>query len=92
MFAAGPGHLKPVILKPVGRILVGACLATGDRIFATGSDSVSKTVFAILWLVFARQDLAILSPEGPHDNTCQLRVGCEIFGEFDLPRVPSLVA
>ena len=24
--------------------LVGACLATGDRIFATGSDSVSKTV------------------------------------------------
>ena len=24
-------------------VLVGACLATGDRIFATGSDSVSKT-------------------------------------------------
>ena len=26
-----------------GGSLVGACLATGDRIFATGSDSVSKT-------------------------------------------------
>ena len=107
----------PLRFSPV-RILVGACLATGDRIFAfaTGSDSVSKSVFAILWLFlldfraynhglkgtqkpktycdntsFAilsftrslivrsgpvwRQDLAVLSPEGPRDSTCQLRSG-----------------
>ena len=94
--------------------LVGACLATGDRIFATGSDSVSKTVlrscgcflldlsainhglkgpqkpktycdksmlrsylspsvFTVRSGPVWRQDFAILSPEGPRDNTCQLR-------------------
>ena len=31
-------------LGQVGALLVGACLATGDRIFATGSGSVSKIV------------------------------------------------
>ena len=95
-------------------ILVGACLATGDRILATGKDSVSKIVLrscgcflfdfrpynhglkgprspkniAIIAVlrsclsppVFVvrsgpvwQQDLAILSPEGPRDSTCQLR-------------------
>ena len=89
-------------------------LATGDRIFATGSDSVSKivlrscgrfllglsaynhglkglqkpktycdnsilrsylspSVFTVRSGPVWRQDLAILSPEGPRDNTCQLR-------------------
>ena len=85
--------------------LVGACLATGDRIFATGRDTDSKCVlrscacfclisgrvkraqkpkmfcdsssFAILSFTpiltvrsaVWRQDLAILSSEGPHDST-----------------------
>ena len=31
--------------------LVGACLAPGDRIFATGSGTVSKCVFAIVCLL-----------------------------------------
>ena len=30
--------------KSLVKALVGACLATGDRMFATGSDSVSKIV------------------------------------------------
>ena len=29
--------------------LIGACLATGNRIFATGSHSVSKIVLRFLW-------------------------------------------
>ena len=44
--------LRQVLAKLRGRAktLVGACLATGDRIFATGSASVSINCFAILWL------------------------------------------
>ena len=32
------------VTQPDRVTLVGACLATGDRIFATGSDIVSKIV------------------------------------------------
>ena len=53
--------------------LVGACLATGDKIFATGSDSVClKNCFAILWLflldfapTLCRADLGWIFSFGP---------------------------
>ena len=46
------GKVPGILLENFSRIvnLVGACHATDDRIFATGSDSVSETVFAIVWL------------------------------------------
>ena len=94
--------------------LVGACFATGDRIFCDRKRWRLKNCFAILsrglraynhgvkrlqkpktycensilrsylsLSVFTvrsgpvwRQDLAILSPEGPRDITCQLRARC----------------
>ena len=107
--------------------LVGACLATCDSIFATGSDSVSKTVLrscgsfclisghtimvwagpgspkplalravlrsylSPLFLLLGRdsgpvwrQDLAILSPDGPHDSTCQLHSKLRSLWRFPL--------
>ena len=111
--ATPSGAPRQAPLEQVSR-LVGACLATGVRIFATGSDSVSKivlrscgcyclisraynhglkgphkpktycdngslrsylspSVFIVRSGPVWRQDLAILSLEGPRDNTCQLR-------------------
>ena len=105
----GPEHSQGFqrfgFLIRIVQALVGACLATGDRIFATGRDSVSRIVsrscgcfclisgpetqtycdtssLAILSFTpiltvrsgpMWRQDLAILSSEGPRGNTCQLR-------------------
>ena len=48
--------------------LVGACPATGDRIFVTGCDSVSKLFFAILWLFlldFMTCNHALKGPQKP---------------------------
>ena len=54
--------------SPRSPSLVGAGVATGDRIFATGSDTVSKCVFAILCLFlldFRAYNHGVKGPQHP---------------------------